>query len=116
MGHHFDKSQYSRSSMGSGILNTANTTSQTLIPANTAGYADIFVLTFYNGTAANASITLSDGTKTYTFGAGANSQSVGWGLPVNSPIGATNPNTAWTCNTNSTTAINVQAFYVINTQ
>ena len=113
----YDRTQYGRGQQGSAVLNTSNSTTQTLITAPATGlYADIFALIFYNGTASNASVQLSDGTKTYTFGAGANCQSVGWGLPVNSPIMASNPNTAWTCNTNSATAIDIQAFYVLNTQ
>jgi hypothetical protein len=113
----YDKTQYARTQQGSAILNTANATTQTLIAAPAAGlFADIFALIFYNGTSSNASVQLSDGTKTYTFGAGANSQSVAWGLPVNSPIMATNPNSAWTCNTNSASSITVEAFFVLNTQ
>jgi hypothetical protein len=112
----FDKTQYGRALMGSGVLATANSTTQTLIPLASGGYADIYALSVYNGTAGNTFLNVSDGTKNYTFGIGGNTQTVCWGLPVNSPISASSNGVAWTCNTGLATPITVMAWYVLNSQ
>src|SRR5271166_1396917 len=107
----YDKSQYTRSTLGISIL-AANTTTQTLIGANTANvgntsqnlnsanygyFTDIYALTFYNGSVANSTISITDGTNKFTFGAqGGGLQTTGLMLPVNSPLSATTANTIWT--------------------
>jgi hypothetical protein len=95
-----------------GTTITSSTSAITVLNAIASTYCDITSLTVTNGSATPTAVTLSDGTNSYVFNAGAGS---GFTIPFGTPLPATSINTAWTltCGT-SVASIYVTIVYVKN--
>jgi len=93
---------------------TASTSATSIVAAVASTYCDITSLTLTNSSATATLLTLSDGSTSYVFSAGAGP---GWGItiPFNPPLPAASVNTAWTltCGT-SVSSVYAVAQYIKN--